>query len=271
MKFAVPFNRQFKYFDDNNIELNIKYKPKIILLNTFISEYNSYRINLSIEDFDADRDIEIIKTLQEAHPDCKLVARLPHYTKELEQILVNQGLPHFYNEYVDTWEKFNEFLSLSVTDIIIAGDLAFDLKFASLRAKENGVSLRVFCNIVNSSFYNSSKPIQNFFIRPEDVRFYSQYIDTFDFFFYDNSAVRINTYYEIYAQKQKWSGKLSELIYNYHGDEDNRCILPIFAEHRAACGRRCLREGTGSCNICGEISELSKVLIDNDIVIKIEK
>ena len=271
MNIAIPFSKKFKYLSDQ-VELNIKYKPLIKELDTFISTYGgSHRINLDfIEcDFDDERDVKIIQALREKYPSYKIVACIPKYSKGLELKLQENGIPHYYNTLITTWDDFNGFLSLDVTDIFIAEELGFSIKDLSKKAKERSIALRCFCNVCQSSWAETPS-LKTFFIRPEDISLYGDYIDTFEFFAGYDSVDKLNIWYEIYSKDQKWFGKINELIIGYEGEEDSRFIVPRFAEARLNCNKKCIRSNN-KCHICDRIIELSDTLKDNSLMVLFEK
>lgn len=223
-----------------------------------------------MSDFKQDRDYKIINILKEKYPNASIVLCFPRYNKELEQQLVEQKISHYYNELVTDWDKFNGFLSLDVTDIFIAENLAFDLKNLSLNAKKYGKHLRSFCNVCESS-WDETPSIKTFFIRPEDIDLYGQYIDTFEFYVDNRDATKINVLYEIYAKDKKWFGELREIIVGYEGKEDSRFIIPIFSQKRLECDKRCMKGINPTCKICDRVAELSESLKDKEIMIAIDK
>lgn len=260
MAFAIPFTNGFKYLQDQTIQFNINYKRQIKKLDNFIKKYQAHRINFRGQFTDSD-DLAIMKILVEQYPESKLVLAITgDFNLHTQKILNQAGLPHYYQHRVNTWDIFHYFLSLNVTDIIIDGEIAFSAKNASDFAKEKDISLRCFCNSANTA---SKENIKHFFIRPEDIQLYEDYIDTFEFDpkYYES----INTIYEIYAIKQKWQGKLMEIIANYYGEEDNRCVYPIFGQRRLNCGWKCL--SNGSCNVCKYVSDLSHSLREQLVAI----
>ena len=269
MDFAIPFSRKFKYANQN-IQWNIKYKPKIQELNNFISLYQNKRINILLEEDPTDKDIQIIQILVQKFPDTKIVLAPMQYNKNLESLLVQNGIPHYYQEIVTDWDKFNGFLTLDITDIIVAEKLAFSAKLLSKKAKKNKKALRVFCNICQSS-WEDTPSLKTFFIRPEDLELYEKYFDTIEFFIKDPSVSRLNTLYEIYTKDKKWFGKLKELIIGYEGEEDSRFIIPRFGEQRLNCGKRCVEGRDPICHMCDRIIDLSKTLKDQSIVVSIDK
>lgn len=269
MKFAIPYSRSFKYSNDN-IQWNINYKPQIKDLKNFIEQQRAHRINFIISDFNNERDIQIFKVLKENFPESNLVMALPTYTAQLEDILSKQNIPHYYfDEYITDWDKFQGFLKLNVTDIIVTENLLFYAKFLSLNAKKNNKSLRCFCNICQSS-WQQTESIKTFFIRPDDIELYAEYIDTFEFF-YKPKSKEINTLYEIYSKDKTWFGKLKELIVGYTGQEDNKFILPEFGERRLNCGKRCMQGIEPTCHICDRIIQLQKTLKTKKVYLSVDK
>lgn len=270
MNFAIPFRRKFKYLDQDNVQFNINYSPDIKALNNFITEYGKkHRINLIMEDIDLEKDIPIIKLLCETFPTYKIVARLPLYDKSLDLKLVENGIPHFYEDAATNWDEFHSFLSLEVTDIIVAEELAFSAKFLKNFAIKKGVSLRCFCNVCQTAQIQNAS-IKSFFIRPEDIPFYEDYYDTCEFFVKkDVTAHTLNALYEAYSQEHKWFGKLKEIIIGYQGEEDNRFIIPKFGQMRLNCEKRCLKDE--SCQFCDRIISLSNTLKEHKIILQVDK
>ena len=263
--FAIPFVQKFKYLNNENVQFNINFKPKIKQLENFLTIYGSHRINIYCSDFNYDKDIQIVKLLKEKFD---FVLCFPEYSKELESKLNKDNLPHFYQEMIYTWDRFFGFLDLNVTDIVIGNEFAFNLKTIAEKAKEKNKKIRCYCNICQSTWEENSG-IKTFFIRPEDIELYSNYIDTFSFVVEEKDFVRINTLYEIYSEKQKWFGQLKELIINYTGEEDSRFILPLFSEKRLNCGKKCILNNL--CHICDRIIDLGESLKEKNLIIKTSK
>ena len=270
MNLAVPFMRNFKYLNDENLQLNIKYRPKIKALNDFIQCYKNHRINIYIEDKLKESDFEILKALKETFPESKIVYCFPYYSPSLEQQLNEKNIIHYYSELVTDWDTFNGFLSLNVTDIFIGENICFYLEDLSQKAKNKNIALRTFCNVCQSPWENTSS-LKTFFIRPEDINLYSKYIDTFEFFFDSINIHKLNVLYEVYVKNKKWFGLLNEIIFDYKGQEDNRFIISYFGEKRINCKKRCSYEANTTCHICDNIIDLSKTLKDKGLIVSIEE
>ena len=261
LNFAVPFIRNFKYFNEK-IQLNINYKPQLKELEEFIINYPKNRINifLSQEDVKNEKNLIIIKALYDKYP--HIVAVFPYYSDYLEQWATHNDLPYFYDCAITNWDLFNTIVKLNVTDILLQGEILFSLDLLKEKIKNTDIHLRCFCNLSSfSDWAKGDNSIKSFFIRPEDIDFYSKYIDTFDFYFKSHEDIlqKLNIFYEIYAQEKKWQGKLKELIINYIGEEDNRFITPIFAERRVKCEKRCEKDPSCSCNLCENIYDMGKL------------
>ena len=269
MGFAIPFFRKFNYLNQD-IQLNINYKPKIKELDNFIEKYGSHRINLIFKNNIIDNDFEILDALKEKYPNCKLFICMPFFNNELDNYLNKHNFPYYYNEIITTWDKFQGFLKLNVTDIFIGEDLAFNAKILSFNAKKNNKSLRSYCNVCESS-WEKTPSIKTFFIRPEDLEVYENYIDTFEFYANIDDPVRLNTLYQVYAKDRQWYGKLKDLIVGYEGEEDNKYIIPRFGESRVSCDKRCMKNANGACQICDRIIDLHYALKNQNIVISFQE
>ena len=269
MNVAIPFSRKFEY-SNQDIQWNIKYKPKIKQLENFITEYGTHRINLIITDFKSNRDIQIISALKEKFSNTELVIVLPFYDEKLEKVLQDNNLSHYYNVIVQDWETLTSFLSLPVTDIIIGGFLGFSIKDVSLKAKQYNKKIRCYCNQCQSLQFVNTSSIKSFFIRPEDLDLYEDYIDTLEFDTKDNNPILVNSLYKIYIKDKKWFGKLNEIIVNYKGEEDNKFIITRFGDQRLNCHKKCLSSSLG-CDFCNTFVDLSNTLKKTNIWLKTER
>lgn len=269
MKFAIPFFRKFKYLNEDNLQLNINYKSQLKELKNFIQEYGNHRINLIINNnFNIKQDLDIIQNLRKTYPTVRIVVCLPFFSQQIENQVTKRRLPHYYNEYISTWDRFIGFLSLNVSDIFITEELAFEIKDVSILAKKHNKSLRAFCNVCQSSWEHTPS-LKTFFIRPDDIDLYANYIDTFEFYVKDRDYQRINVLFEIYTQDKTWFGLLKEIIFNYKGEQDNRFIFPNYGNAKLNCGKRCLKGKP--CKNCDKILQLNSILKEKGIFIKFEK
>ena len=239
-------------------------------LDNFINQYKDYRIIIAFGEEEETKgglifkDYEIIQALIQKYSNVNIVVRIPTYHKTIEEDLNKYNIPHYYQYICCDWEDLLGFCSLNITDIRIGGNLAFLLEFTKEITEKYHIKIRCICNFCEQK-WQVIPSIKNFFIRPEDIPLYANYIDVFEFMPYGKNT-NFNTLYEIYGIKHKWLGELKEIIVNYQGDENNKTLIPEFGTYRLRCQRKCLIDNN-SCKICDRIIELSKVLSDKNIIL----
>ena len=124
--------------------------------------------------------------------------------------------------------------------------LGFDLKNVSSILHSENIQVRVIPNLAQSAF-EPNNSFYKFFIRPEDVDFYSSFVDVFEF----TTHSAQNIVYEIYAIKKEWRGGLNEIINGLRDCTTLSNQLPaFFSNKRLNCNKRC---GYGKCNFCNDI------------------
>lgn len=264
MNFSIPYTRKFSYFNQPNIEIDINYKPKVKQLEDFIIKYNQKRINLifnSWEDFDQERDPDLILAFRQKYPTCNLVMRLPSYSSQIQTLLIQKGLPHYYYIFANKWDIFNGLLETSATDIYVTEDLCFSMDIIKQKAQEKNKRLRTFCNVCQTSWFETNS-LRTFFIRPEDVNLYNKYIDVIEFFDAVDNKDSLNILYDSYDRGLRWAGPLKEIIIGFKGDTDSYYLIPYFGEKRLNCNKRC---NVANCNFCIEVASLANTLKQNQI------
>jgi hypothetical protein len=145
-------------------------------------------------------------------------------------------------------------LELGVSDVYIGGMLGFDLERVNKFVPIN-IQIRSYVNICQYEWDNS-KGFKTFFIRPEDLNYYSNFIDVIEF--YKSEDIQ-NTLYEIYFHSKEWNGNLREIIKGLRVDINNYYILGSeFARRRAQCRRKCIKGER--CELCDGLIDLAKTL-----------
>ena len=269
MNFSIPYTRKFNHFDQSNVEININYSPKVKQLENFIIKYKQKRINLifnSWGDFDQERDPDLILAFRQKYPTCNLVMRLPDirepfYAKEIQTLLAEKQLPHYYFTLANRWDIFNGLLETSVTDIYVTEDLCFSMDMIKQKAKEKNKKLRTFCNICQTSWPETNS-LRTFFIRPEDAFLYNKYIDVVEFFNAEHNKNSLNVLYDLYNNGKRWAGPLNEIIKGFKGDTDSYYLIPYFGQKRLNCNKRC---NVSTCSFCLQVSSLANTLKQSQI------
>jgi hypothetical protein len=173
-------------------------------------------------------------------------------------------MPYFFGFLITTFDQLNYIIDLGAKAVYLTEDICFELSSAKCLCEKHKVQIRAFPNVAQSSL-KSAPALTKFFIRPEDVKYYEDVIDIFEFW---GPLDRQFVLYKIY-NKGLWFGDLKELILGLDIDFDSRRILPNFAELRKDCGRKCMKGK--SCRICNSIFNISKLLEERHFIIRQNK
>lgn len=236
-------------------EWNIIFNEKDTTLLEFLNAHLDKRINLSISD---------IKLLNFCEELSKKYTNL--YIKFIDiplEELKNKDIhfKFFTNTLVNNIDIMQQLMDLKVTDVYIVEGLGFELEKISNYLHKNNIQIRVFPNVAQSQWKNLPA-LKKFFIRPEDLEFYTQYIDVIEFFEADK---KLDIYYDVYMNKKKWFGRLDEIIIDFNSSLDNKYVIPKFAELRAGCRRKCLQGE--KCNRCEQIENLASSLEKSKLIV----
>lgn len=266
MGIAVPFFIDFPY-NDKVQEFNIQYnhfEDDYIDLVKFIETYPAHRINIEL--VVGNIDLEKIINLSKINNNVYFKLNKDFINKIEDFIRFN--IKFFFDTIVNNWDHLNSYLNIGVSDIYISGELCFNLNIIKEKLKEKNIHSRVILNIAQiHDDFDSLDPIKSFFIRPEDLKFYSSFINTFEFFIENKEQLTI--LYESYVKDKYWYGDLSEIILGLNKEIDSRTLLPNFAEYRANCGKKCFKDS--NCTICERIYILSNKLLDKNLIISIKQ
>ena len=267
MKYCVPYKRNFKYIDEID-ELDIRYKKEDTKLLEFLKKFGeNKRVNIQINYDELENNLEFFKALRKSYPkiDFALVISSPYWKNysHVHQKLGEHNIKFFFIHEINNWDELHGYLNLKPCpcDVIITEDLCFQLKDVAELVHSKGVRVRTYAN-VGQSTWNDTPALKKFFIRPEDIYIYEDYIDVINFWGKEES---VGTYYKIYAIDKKWFGKLNEIILSLDTDIDSRFLLPSFAKRRLNCGKRCLKGK--SCQICEATEQLSATLEKHNLMI----
>ena len=266
MNYCIKYDKHSSIRNDVD-ELIIEYSEKDNTFLEFLELYKEKRIIISnIEIKYLYEKIDFFSELCNKYNN--IVFLFDYYFNEYDDMLKEfqeKGMPYFFNKKINNWDELNGYISLGVSDVYIVEDMGFDLEAVKNAATVAEVRVRAFANVAQSSF-NASAALKKFFIRPEDIELYSDYIDTIEFF---GDTKQQEVLYKIYTKDQKWFGKLNELILDFNSDIDSRYIIPRFAERRINCRKDCVRGG--KCRMCERIEALSHTLEEANLIIKMDK
>ena len=270
MKYCIDFNKEAHILDKVD-EINVFYDrvQDLEALEQFCQEHINQRINVCITDLDKainENQIKDLLDFQKDHKDYNIYLRLPSKSEELG-FMLNQyeGCKFYFDTKVNDWDRVIGFIEYGVSDIFIVEGLGFELDKIAEIAHQNNVQIRVYPNVAQTT-WNDLDDLRKFWIRPEDIDFYSQYVDVCEFYGYDE---KIDVIYDIYKKDKKWFGNLGEIIAGINMKIDSRYVVPRFVKKRVRCGRECLKGG--NCQMCDRVRELSGNLEKAGLMVTMEK
>lgn len=260
MKYAVHYYKSFRYFnqvdeivfDYKGTEYLTEFIPNLLKLKQ--------RAIINISQLDIEEIFEYLLILKQRHEN--FVVQL-NWFNQLDWIpaLEEMQIKYMFINFATNIEQVYAFSQYNITDIYICEGLGFRLnELQNLRNK--GISLRVFPDVAQSNRQYAVPAINRFFIRPEGLDVYEDYIDTIELWHCDN---RLSVVYEIYKQRH-WNGYLEDLILDLEDISlNNNTLLPLFDTIRVKCGRGCLIDN--SCHYCFRNLELAPLLEKNNLLI----
>lgn len=269
MKYCLPYN-EYTYNNDlinGADEWAIDYNPNDKTFFQFLELHKDKRINLRLYDkIDITEPLgaNFIKDLQKEYPNVYI--QFTNYTKEVMEVIKGHEIKnYFFSLFANNIDIFYLLINNGVSDVFVTEALGFELDKLSKVAKEKNIQIRVFPNMAQA-IDEDIPDLKKFFIRPEDLQDYENFIDVCEFFYED---ARCLNYFHIYKEKQEWFGDLSEIISGLNIKLDSRYILPKFGELRSRCGKKCFKGEP--CHICDLIAESAQTLEEAGIGIEKEK
>ena len=265
MKYCVHYSKNFRHLTSID-EFILEYHgevSRVPLLDMMQNVVPGQRVLLDMSAFDENQVLDEIQYIVAATSVCNnIVIILQPKLAEADSLLAElfeKDIPYFFNIRVDTVDEFIYFRDKGASDIYVVNGLGFSLK--SLKDISEGMRIRVFANVAQTSSPESGASITSFFIRPEDVKYYEDYVDVIEFFGPDNRA---SVLYEIYAIHQTWAGKLNDLILRLNCNIANGLLAPSsFGAHRVGCGKKCQ---FNKCYVCTRAAEMAETIAE-----KVEK
>lgn len=252
MKYSLPFYMDNPYLNKTD-EISIKYEaadePE---LAAFIDEHPNQRIVLKIaKNHDlTDENFHYLAELFKLYAAGAVVCRFESLTISSAAA----ALPHFFNFTCRDLEEVMTIAAQGVTDIYIGGNLGYQVK--QIR-DITSCNIRLYPNLAQSAI-DASDPQTKFYIRPEDVEKYEEYIDYLEF--YCPSDIRETAQlYKIYAIDHLYNGWLSGIIKGAPKQIHNACVPNVLIDARLKCNKACVYWQT-KCKICEKGYELAQTL-----------
>lgn len=259
MKYCIDFYPNSHSLDEVD-EINVNYDKTedLIALLDFCNEHKTQRINVFFNDLEKslnDNRVKDVLDFQKEHIELQIYIRFPDRNQELDEMLKVYNKSKFYfNIYANDWDKALGLINYGVSDIFVVEGLGFEIDKIAAIAHEHNVQIRVFPNTAQSS-WKETDDLRKFWIRPEDLSYYEDYIDVCEFFI---DREKQGVLLHIYRDDKKWYGDLKEIISGLEDKIDSRYLNPRFVRQRIQCGRSCMKGGL--CQMCDRIKNLSQTL-----------
>lgn len=263
MKYCITYKKSSKAAIEQAEELLIQYNEKKDFLECLL-QYPQKRIIIAFDNINLNE--EILKTIIKIKKENKDIQMALRVQKDIEQELIDEmrknKIDFFLNYYAYNLDIFWGLIKMGVSDIYITEDLGFNLIAIKPLAEKENIVIRAFPNIAQSAWKNT-EDYKKFFIRPDDVDFYSQYIDVLEII-----TTNENVILNIYKELKTWNGELKEIIIGIESPIDNRNIIPTFSTYRVGCEKKCNKN---KCEICKHIFDLSQTLSSKDFILTKDK
>ena len=240
-------------------EIIIKYFKKDREILDFVQKWEPQQrvilnvTQLSAEDFK--NSIELFSATLKLHSIAILCSKTQDY-----RALYEVNVPYFFVEPCSTADELTGQIRAKVSDVYIMNELGFSLPDAAVTCRAGSVKIRVIPNLAQSSSDLVSDNFTKFFIRPEDLGLYEDYVDVVEFYTPEDRLDMQNVLCDVYKEG-KWAGNLAYIIFGID-KINNLAIMPLFGETRLRCKKRCCFQ---KCDICKTIQTISKELDKKDI------
>lgn len=222
------------------------------IISDFFADYPDKVIILDIPVDKMNVEIEpILKAYTEASDN--FVCRLSSVRPEATRFFKENDIKFYYAYPVDNYYDLKALDDLGVEYARIAPPLTHDMKHTGYF----GCQIRAVPNVAYDAYIPRENGIIGGWIRPEDVEYYEEGIDVFEF----EGGLNLEqekTMFEIYSQKKEWKGNLNILITNLNENVTSVGLPDEFGQIRATCRQRCTRNGT--CHYCESAFRLANAL-----------
>ena len=170
------------------------------------------------------------------------------------------NIPFFFDMLVGDWDILQSLIQFYPTEMYIVNSLGFDLPMVASILHHEDINIRIYPNIAQSTVPDSPS-MTKFFVRPDDVDYYEDYVDTMEFLVNVNDNQLKEIYYCIYAEDMMWEGPLEVIIAGFEDHCDNRGIFNSFAIKRLMCSKECVKGR--KCKYCFQVQEAANMITDD--------
>lgn len=261
MQFCIYYCAPDMQYIDEAQQISFLYKPQDDTIEEFIKRHNTqHHYILMGEQFDATNTARL-KALKEQSDNWTLVVSRDMDPKGNLVKMVKDIAPRFmFGTPAAEWYQLQTMLQCGVSEVIITGFLGFCMPDVRKECNKFGTKIRVIANFASATWFDCPA-IKKFFIRPEDVKYYANYVDTIEF---EGDKALQEVCYRAYT-KGEWFGDLSEIMINLNDELDSRRLPRNFGELRTKCHMRCICGG--QCGVCRSMIDFAKIMEKTDTII----
>ena len=249
MKYCLKYTNKCKHIKDVD-EIQIVYLENKDLL-TFLQKYSDKRVILLVNAALSQGEINKLKAIRKQYPE--LAFAVAFVTRKVcnYQDLVEAGIDFFIIEPCNSWEELHALVKMGVSDINCSGFLGFHLPQVKyvLNKLPNKINIRITPNKAQS-LEESTPDLIKFYLRPESLKLYSEFIDVLEF----EDFTKQDIFYEIYSTRY-FTGHLNQCVYGLNENIDNKGLAEIWDESRLSCGQKCLQGHP--CRRCYDLRDIS--------------
>ena len=263
MKYALTYHHT-TFEKDMFDEVIIKYNEINLHVVKFAQEKaKNVRLVLNVSEYkdDIEDTLDIIKQVASVHPAVAILLSLSQ--ADFGKKLQDAGIRFFYDKIAETWDELLSLVYAGVSDIYVGSELGFEIKDVASVCHSRNIRVRVYPNVAQTSAPFQNLPvITSFFIRPEDLKLYEDYVDIIQFF---GPLDRQRVLHQIY-DRGSWMGKVSEIIIG--GQELtllNEAITSRFGAARLNCKKKCNQH---KCELCNNAKIFAEALTEQGLVLK---
>lgn len=220
------------------------------------------------------KDYRIISDLLVNYPEAKVIWELPRDFEEYKKLILQYNeignficclnnlseaswfqqnkVPFYYGYSVNTFYELTALEALGASCVKIAAPLTHCVK----SLKNYKCEIRCVPNVAYDAYIPRHDGTIGGWVRPEDVQYYEEGIDVFEFEGNINLSQE-RTLWKVYISR-KWPGNLNALITNLNKDIENSGLPDDFGQIRANCKQKCAENK--NCHFCETAFNLSKML-----------
>lgn len=162
---------------------------------------------------------------------------------EMAKICKEHNVKFYWNYDIISFYELRGVISLEPEYICLGAPLSFDL----IKVKNiTDIKIRLCPNQAQDLYIPREDGVCGQWIRPEDTKYYDEYVDVFEFITDTLEYERV--LFKVYAEDQKWPGNLNLLINGLNKDVPNASLPDEFADLRISCGQSCMKNNR--CKFC---------------------